>query len=69
MANYFTDISSWNLDSYDYFKAMKDWGAKSVVIKLTEGSENGSNYRNPKARAQIDNARANGLLVHAYHYF
>lgn len=69
MANYFTDISSWNLDSYDYFKAMKDWGAKSVVIKLTEGSENGSNYRNPKARAQIANARANGLLVHAYHYF
>lgn len=69
MANYFTDISSWNLDSYDYFKSMKDWGAKSVVVKLTEGSENGSNYRNPKARAQLDNARANGLLVHAYHYF
>lgn len=69
MANYFTDISSWNLDSPEYFKAMKDWGAKSVVIKLTEGSENGTAYRNPKARAQIDNAKANGLIVHGYHYF
>lgn len=69
MANYFTDISSWNLDSPEYFKAMKGWGAKSVVIKLTEGSENGTAYRNPKARAQIDNAKANGLIVHGYHYF
>lgn len=69
MANLFVDVSSWNLDSYNYFKAIKDWGAKAVFVKSSEGSANGSAYRNPKAKTQIANAQANGLLAHLYHYF
>lgn len=69
MVGKFTDVSSHNDDSYEYFKAMVSAGFKATVIKLTEGSENGSNYRNPKARAQRDNAVKAGLRVHFYHYF
>ena len=69
MVGKFTDVSSHNDDSYEYFRAMANAGYKATVIKLSEGSESGSNYRNPKARAQRDNAVKAGLRVHFYHYF
>lgn len=69
MVGKFTDVSSHNPDTYEYFKAMKDSGFSATIIKLTEGSEAGSNYRNPKRFNQRDNAVKAGLLVHFYHYF
>lgn len=51
MTNLFVDVSSWNLDTPEYFDAIKNWGAKSVVIKVSEGGT-GTKYVNPKARRQ-----------------
>ena len=51
-----------------FFQAAKAAGVRAVIIKITEGSNPGSAYVNPKARQQITNARAVGLRVHAYHY-
>lgn len=62
------DVASYQPDSLAFFQALKAAGVKAVVVKLTEGSNPGSAYLNPKARNQINNARAVGLLVHAYHY-
>lgn len=62
------DVSSYQPDSKEFFQALKDKGVKAVIIKITEGSNPGSAYVNPKAKSQINNARAVGLRVHAYHY-
>ena len=43
--------------------------AQSVIIKLTEGSESGSAYFNPKAPTQVANAFKVFPTVGAYHYF
>ena len=47
---------------------MKNAGVKAVIVKITQGSNPGDAYVNPKARNQIKYARQVGLLVHAYHY-
>lgn len=39
-------------------------GAKFAVVKLSEGLD----YRNPKAEAQINSAKDNGMMVSGYHY-
>lgn len=39
-------------------------GASFVVVKLTEGT----NYFNPKARAQVASSRASHCYTHAYHF-
>lgn len=62
------DVSSYQPDALSFFQAAKAAGVQSVIIKLTEGSNPGTAYINPKARNQINNARAAGLLVHGYHY-
>lgn len=62
------DVASYQPDTPAFFQAAKAAGVKAVVIKLTEGSNPGSAYVNPKAANQISNARAAGLLIHAYHY-
>lgn len=36
MANRFVDVSSWNLDTSQYFDEIKNWGAKSVIVKVSE---------------------------------
>lgn len=46
------------------FKIMKSYGVKGVIVKLTESTS----YRNPKAKSQINNAKAAGLEVGVYHY-
>lgn len=62
------DISSYQPDEPAFFKALKDQGVKAVIVKITQGSADGDAYVNPKAQAQINNARSAGLLVHGYHY-
>ena len=68
MANLVMDISSYQPDTVSFFQAAKNAGVKAVIVKLTQGSADGDAYVNPKAQAQINNARSVGLLVHGYHY-
>ncbi len=61
----FIDISSHNGEiTVEQFKLIKSYGVSAVVVKLTEATS----YRNPLAASQIANAKAAGLIVHAYHY-
>ncbi|WP_338345551.1 GH25 family lysozyme, partial [Fructobacillus cardui] len=59
------DVSSNNgyLSTND-FQIMKNNGVRGIIVKLTEGTY----YRNPYASSQVNNARAVGLKVSAYHY-
>lgn len=66
--NAFIDVSSYQPDTVAFFQAAKSQGALGVVVKLTEGSEDGSAYVNPKAAAQIRNALTAGLKVSCYHF-
>ena len=59
--SYGTDVSSYNTS--DLSNISKS-GAKFVFVKLSEGLD----YRNPKAQAQINSAKANNMLVMGYHY-
>lgn len=68
MRNKFIDVSSYQPDTIAFFQAAKAQGAQGVVVKLTEGSEDGSAYINPRASAQIRNALAVGLRVSCYHF-
>lgn len=68
LRNPFIDASGYQIDTLAFFQAAKAKGAMGAVIKLTEGSEDGSAYINPRAKNQIINARAAGLKVSAYHF-
>lgn len=68
MANLIIDVSSYQPDTLDFFKAAAKKGAKAVVVKITEGSNPGTAYVNPKAEKQIANAKKAGLKVHGYHF-
>lgn len=68
MASLFADVSSYQPDTAAYFQAMAKQGVRGVVVKLTEGSADGTAYRNPLAGNQIHNALAAGLRVSAYHF-
>ncbi len=68
LRNSFIDVSSHNPDTKEFFQAAKNQGALGAVVKLTEGSEDGSAYVNPRAAAQIRNALAVGLKVSCYHF-
>ena len=46
------DVSSYQGSSKSYFEAFKKYGAKSAIVKLTQGTS----YVNPKARLQVANA-------------
>lgn len=67
--NYFVDVAIYQPDDLAYFKKLKAWGARGCVVKLTEGSADGSAYVNARAAEQVKNAAAAGLMVSAYHYF
>lgn len=56
--SYGVDLASYQSTSVSYT------GAKFAIVKLTQGTD----YLNPKADAQIKNAKANGLLVGGYFY-
>lgn len=62
------DISGWQSDSLAYMQQLRKY-AISVLVKLTEGSESGSAYFNPKAATQISNAFKVFPTVGVYHYF
>lgn len=63
--NYFIDISSHNgVVTVEDFEALKAQHITGVSIKLTEGTS----YINPYAQGQINNARAAGMKISAYHY-
>ncbi|MDO4623976.1 MAG: DUF5776 domain-containing protein [Enterococcus hirae] len=61
----FIDVASWNgTISVAEYQKIKSYGVTGVTIKLTEGTS----YTNPYAQSQINNAKAAGLSVSAYHY-
>ncbi|WP_267201687.1 GH25 family lysozyme [Limosilactobacillus kribbianus] len=62
--NPFIDVSGYQEDTVAFFQE----GPMGVVVKLTEGSEDGSAYINPKAANQIRNSLAVGLRVACYHF-
>lgn len=68
MSNLVIDVSSYQPDTEDFFKAAAKKGVKAVVVKITEGSNPGTAYVNHKAKKQIANARKAGLKVHGYHF-
>lgn len=68
MANLVIDVSSYQPDTLDFFKAAAKKGVKAVIVKITEGSNPGTAYVNPKAKNQIANAKKAGLKVHGYHF-
>lgn len=68
MSNLVIDVSSYQPDTEEFFKAAAKKGAKAVIVKITEGSNPGTAYVNPKAKKQIANARKAGLKVHGYHF-
>ena len=47
---------------------MKAKGADGVVIKLTEGSADGSNWKSQTAATKIKNASDAGLVLGFYHF-
>ena len=62
------DVSSHNPDSIEFFRKLAKLGVKAVIVKLTEGSNPGSAYFNPKAMKQVQHTAACGMRVHAYHF-
>lgn len=68
MSNLVIDVSSYQPDTEEFFKATAKKGVKAVVVKITEGSNPGTAYVNPKAKKQIASAKKAGLKVHGYHF-
>ncbi|MDT6981705.1 GH25 family lysozyme, partial [Levilactobacillus zymae] len=65
MTNKIVDLSSYQSDSLAYMKRLKKWGAKGIIVKLTEGT----GYLNPKAGNQIANGFKVFDTVGVYHFF
>lgn len=61
----FCDISNHQPSTDAYIKAIKDWGATAVVVKITEGS----NFIDQTAAPKIALIKKYGMKVHAYHFF
>lgn len=59
--SYGVDVSSFQ--STD-LSSMARAGAKFAIVKTSEGLD----YRNPKAQAQVESAKANNMMVSGYHY-
>lgn len=68
MSNLVIDVSSYQPDTEEFFKAAAKKGVKAVVVKITEGSNPGTAYVNQKAKKQIASAKKAGLKVHGYHF-
>lgn len=63
------DVSSYQDSSYAYFNSMKAKGAQFVLVKLGgSGGGEGYHYQNPKASAQLSNAKKSGLGVGGYYW-
>lgn len=59
--SYGVDVSSHNGTD---LSSMARAGAKYAFVKVSEGLD----YRNPKAQAQINSAKDNGMMISGYHY-
>lgn len=59
--SYGVDISSFQGTD---LLAMGRSGAKFAIVKTSEGLD----YKNPKAQAQVQSAKANNMMVSGYHY-
>ena len=58
---YGVDVSSFNnANVTEYTNA----GANFVLVKVSEGLD----YRNPKAKAQVDSTKQNNVVPMGYHY-
>lgn len=68
MATKFIDVSDYQESSLEFFQKMKAKGAEGVVIKLTEGSADGSNWKSQTAATKIKNASDAGLVLSFYHF-
>lgn len=60
----FCDISNHQPSTKAYIQAIKDWGAKAVVLKVTEGNY----FIDPTAQAKKSLVESLGMLCHAYHF-
>lgn len=59
--SYGVDVSSFQGSDLLQFANL---GAKFALVKLSEGI----NYQNPKAKDQVNSAKANGMMAMGYHY-
>ena len=59
--SYGVDVSSFQGTD---LSAMARVGAKFAIVKTSEGLD----YRNPKAQAQVESAKANNMMTMDYHY-
>ena len=59
--SYGVDVSSFQETDLTKYANL---GAKYAFVKVSEGLD----YRNPKAEAQINSAKDNGMMVSGYHY-
>ena len=59
--SYGVDVSSFQGTD---LSAMARAGAKFAIVKTSEGLD----YRNPKAQAQVESAKANNMMTMDYHY-
>ena len=59
--SYGVDVSSFQGTDLSKYANL---GAKYAFVKVSEGLD----YRNPKAEAQINSAKDNGMMVSGYHY-
>lgn len=69
MTKYFADVSSFQPDNLGFFQGLVNAGVEGIMIKTTQGSQDGDNYTNPKALLQTRNALKAGMNVGFYHYF
>lgn len=60
----FIDVSSYQPDTLEYFEDMKRRGAEASIAKITQGT----NYINPKATNQINNADKVMMKTAGYHF-
>ncbi|MCR1915713.1 GH25 family lysozyme [Lactobacillus johnsonii] len=59
--SYGVDVSSFQGTD---LSSMARSGAKFAIVKTSEGLD----YKNPKAQAQVESAKANNMMVSGYHY-
>lgn len=64
----FADVASYQPSDQTWFQNLKNQGVLATVVKVTEGSADGTNYVNPKASAQIVSALNVGMQAHCYHF-
>ncbi|KRM37436.1 hypothetical protein FEZ41_04575 [Lentilactobacillus parafarraginis] len=68
MTSYFNDVAVWQPHDLAYFKRLKAYGSRGVVVKSSQGGYGGTPYINSVGKLQVINAKRAGLKVALYHY-